>query len=1121
MRKRLTAALLCFCLLFTLLPATAFAEGEPDSGPPPAGSALCEHHPSHDAACGYTEGTEGSPCTHEHTEDCYILVTSCVHEHGPECYPAQSVSENTATPFQPEEAEPTACAHVCSGESGCITEVLDCRHTHDAACGYVPATEGTPCAFVCEVCNAQDSGDTAAPSDAQPEECTCETLCTEDNINGDCPVCGAEEAELAVCEGTAPAMLSIAAPMAGGDTVYVGGVALTGSADSPVYATTDTSGNGTTGDATADNYNIKWDGSTLTLKDATIKGDEGIKLESEAEIVLIGENEVTGESGSGISFTTHITIFGEGELAVTGSSNGIYSGYGSIIIEGGNITAVGNDGYGIIVYGHNEHITISGGEVNATGNGSFGYGIYTDDGNINISGGTVTAIATGERANGIRAGKRGYNLNISGGNVTAIGEKGYGVYSGESGGAIYISGGTVTAWGERAGISTIEIGEGNLSGILEITGGIVMAGGDETAIRTNGEYKKENCIIFENGVGTVYGEVTLEEDLTIGEGESLNIPSGASLNTGSYNLIVNGGKLTGENIPTEGVVYKVTEVTLSPSTLTLDVNKSETLTVTITPDNATDQNVTWSSAPNGIVIIASSTDTKTATITATGTGGTSATITATATGDKTYYAKWLSADAGVASVSVNGVAGNISGNQITVTLPPNSALPDGTDDITITPAAGASSSDLTFSADTENATYTFTVTAEDGQTTANYTVTVTVAADPAAGNKADVDAAKTAVESHTWTVPQATANTEEAVKAWIEGQLAGLAEIGQNSVSYTVTMTDFTAAAEGTAADRDGTNGSFAFTVTLSKGTDTGNIATSTYAEATAIIANGEITATAYDSWTVTVTAGTGGTVSGGGTFKEGSDVTVTANANSGYRFVRWEENGAQVSTDREYTFTLTADCTLNAVFTRVITYYTLTFETNGGSPIDAVQRAFGTTVNLSGYLPVREGYEFGGWYADAQLTEKVTEIRLNRNRTVYAGWTEKAPEEPEEPQKNPDGSVQAPDGTYLVPGTPILESAQVYASGNQVRAVLSGESAEEIPTRSTASHPLPPLSRRPPNESYRPPNKKTALLSPHTRQKQDRFPFFYKKTSPICETPPSSSPEDPISASGYADSSE
>ena len=66
MRKRLTAALLCLCLLFTLLPATAFAEGEAGSGAPQAGSALCEHHPQHDESCGYTEGTEEVPCTHEH-----------------------------------------------------------------------------------------------------------------------------------------------------------------------------------------------------------------------------------------------------------------------------------------------------------------------------------------------------------------------------------------------------------------------------------------------------------------------------------------------------------------------------------------------------------------------------------------------------------------------------------------------------------------------------------------------------------------------------------------------------------------------------------------------------------------------------------------------------------------------------------------------------------------------------------------------------------------------------------------------------------------------------------------------------------------------------------------------
>ena len=302
-------------------------------------------------------------------------------------------------------------------------------------------------------------------------------------------------------------------------------------------------------------------------------------------------------------------------------------------------------------------------------------------------------------------------------------------------------------------------------------------------------------------------------------------------------------------------------------------------------------------------------------------GSPATTITDTDTGDKTYYAKWLSTDAGVASVSVNGVAGIISGNQITVTLPPNSALPDGTDDITITPAAGAVSSNLTFSADTESVTYTFTVTAEDGQTTANYTVTVTVAADPAAGNKADVDAAKTAVESHTWTVPQATANTQEAVKAWIEGQLAGLTAISQNDVSYSVTMTSFTAADRGTSADRDGTNGSFAFTVVLSKGTDTGDVATSTYAETTATVTGGTITATAYTggggptTYAVTAPDAENGTVRvSPSRASRGTTVTITVTPDEGYELEsltvldsRGEEITLTDKGDGKYTFTMPA----------------------------------------------------------------------------------------------------------------------------------------------------------------------------------------------------------------------
>ena len=153
-KRRFLSVLLSLVLILGTIPITALAETTESKG-----TGLCEHHPQHTDECGYTEGSEGTPCSHEHTEDCYTLVTNCVHEHTDECYPAESVSAGTATPSQPEEAEPTECTHVCSEESGCITEILDCKHEHDAACGYTPATQGTPCTFVCEICNPQDSGE--------------------------------------------------------------------------------------------------------------------------------------------------------------------------------------------------------------------------------------------------------------------------------------------------------------------------------------------------------------------------------------------------------------------------------------------------------------------------------------------------------------------------------------------------------------------------------------------------------------------------------------------------------------------------------------------------------------------------------------------------------------------------------------------------------------------------------------------------------------------------------------------------------------------------------------------------------------------------------------------------
>lgn len=69
---------------------------------------------------------------------------------------------------------------------------------------------------------------------------------------------------------------------------------------------------------------------------------------------------------------------------------------------------------------------------------------------------------------------------------------------------------------------------------------------------------------------------------------------------------------------------------------------------------------------------------------------------------------------------------------------------------------------------------------------------------------------------------------------------------------------------------------------------------------------------------------------------------------------------------------------------------YTLSFESNGGSSIAPVTDEDGSVIELSQYTPKKDGFRFTGWYADKALTEKVTSIKLDSNKTVYAGWTEK-----------------------------------------------------------------------------------------------------------------------------------
>lgn len=67
-----------------------------------------------------------------------------------------------------------------------------------------------------------------------------------------------------------------------------------------------------------------------------------------------------------------------------------------------------------------------------------------------------------------------------------------------------------------------------------------------------------------------------------------------------------------------------------------------------------------------------------------------------------------------------------------------------------------------------------------------------------------------------------------------------------------------------------------------------------------------------------------------------------------------------------------------------------LIFEVNGGEPLASLRLPYETNVDLTKHTPVRPGYDFAGWYADAALTRMLESVRLlDHSMTVYAAWTE------------------------------------------------------------------------------------------------------------------------------------
>ena len=69
------------------------------------------------------------------------------------------------------------------------------------------------------------------------------------------------------------------------------------------------------------------------------------------------------------------------------------------------------------------------------------------------------------------------------------------------------------------------------------------------------------------------------------------------------------------------------------------------------------------------------------------------------------------------------------------------------------------------------------------------------------------------------------------------------------------------------------------------------------------------------------------------------------------------------------------------------VTYYTLRFETGGGSDIPSVREAYNTYIDLTKYVPTWRGHTFIGWYSERSLTNKVSGVYLTKDMTVYALW--------------------------------------------------------------------------------------------------------------------------------------
>lgn len=323
---------------------------------------------------------------------------------------------------------------------------------------------------------------------------------------------------------------------------------------------------------------------------------DGVTLTAEKGIHVTGENSLTiygQEAGDGKINAKSERV----QAAIGGNSDepgGILTINGGTIDANGGVNAAGIGG-GFGGKGTAGNITINSGNVYAKGGiqaAGIGGGIYAsgvgDGEKIVINGGEVEAIG-GSNAAGIGGGMSGVggDIEINGGSITAKGiNGGAGIGSGFGSkgdeNRIYIIGGKVYAIGSSLdGTGSAGIGGGHLGagGSITISGAEVHATGGEgepagDGIGNGGGYKGADAdvvIIDETGCPLIYanslmgntgdwcgivflgtngkvygGSVSLQTDLTIDKGQTLEIPAGTTLVVPDDVTLTNDGAIVGE-----------------------------------------------------------------------------------------------------------------------------------------------------------------------------------------------------------------------------------------------------------------------------------------------------------------------------------------------------------------------------------------------------------------------------------------------------------------------------------------------------------------------------------------------------------------------------------------------